>query len=390
MKMTTMMAAVLASTALVAATPKEYLDAGDYANFVLTANLSKDAKTFVTLENARPVFEASLAITNYQKAAYAAGVAYELGDKSLFTELFSERIPTTIEDSFSKIPSEWTMATLNKEKFSVKWTNPAGVEKLLELSLNELEPDLMLAFFKRMKAAGNYNIASLAFWTAVDDAKGIKGGLNKHINAEWQEFFASFTTSELHGMKYPNSYTTLLSYFRRLDYMAHDASEPNFTKAWSPEAWKRAVVTNGNIISTATDKYYNDALTITMNNSIKVSSRIRAAAILDKRVRTKEASSSIFGYVLENGTWVEKADLAFYLNDADKIIDAFKTVGTDATPEQFNKLIPIINGLDYKYRSAEVLDILKNINSKYTLKLYDDRDTWEPILSKIRAMIDAR
>ena len=53
-----------------------------------------------------------------------------------------------------------------------------------------------------------------------------------------------------------------------------------------------------------------------------------------------------------------------------------------------NKIILILNSFDPDYRPTEVLKALKVINKKYTLKLYDNHDTWEPILSKIRALID--
>ena len=53
-------------------------------------------------------------------------------------------------------------------------------------------------------------------------------------------------------------------------------------------------------------------------------------------------------------------------------------------------MIVALNKLDREYRKADVLSILNNVNSKYTLKLYDDAKTWEPVISKVRAMIEVR
>lgn len=388
MKMTTMIAAVLASTALVAATPKEMLDAGDYASFVKYTNLSKDAK-LVTLANASPIYDAALAATNYAKAGCVAAIAYSLGDKSLLADLFNSKIPATVDD-LEKLPSQWSFNLVDDPRFSVEYTNGKGETKKSPLCLNEIEPDLMLAFFKRMKAAGSFNSASGAFWESVSDVKGTKGGLNKHMTAEWQEFLASFTPAEVQSFKYFGSYTCAMGYFRRLDFMSQDPSEPNVSRYWSPETWKRLVKIIGGLTTINSSKFYYEGLEIAKDNSKSVATRIKAASILDKRAKTKEASESIYSYVVENGTFGEATSLALYLKDNDKILDVYKKIGTDATAEQINAFIPVVNALDYNYRSAEVLDILKNINAKYTLKLYDDRDTWEPILSKIRAMIDAR
>ena len=47
-----------------------------------------------------------------------------------------------------------------------------------------------------------------------------------------------------------------------------------------------------------------------------------------------------------------------------------------------------MSDVDAGYRTDDLRLALANVNKKYTIKLYDDRDTWEPILSKIRAMIE--
>ena len=82
--------------------------------------------------------------------------------------------------------------------------------------------------------------------------------------------------------------------------------------------------------------------------------------------------------------------VALEINDVDKMLDALVASTNGLTPEEITAIIEMVVALDADYRAADVVKILKNINAKYTLKLYDDRDTWEPILSKIRALIDTR
>ena len=86
-----------------------------------------------------------------------------------------------------------------------------------------------------------------------------------------------------------------------------------------------------------------------------------------------------------------KATLAVLFKDADALLDALATVKQDTfKAAEVDAIIGVLNGQPNDWRAAELKAALKNINAMYTLKLYDDRDTWEPVLSKIRAMLDAR
>ena len=116
------------------------------------------------------------------------------------------------------------------------------------------------------------------------------------------------------------------------------------------------------------------------------------ALVFSKHIDTKEKNrkmtNRMFPVISKNVKL--GLDAALYLNDNDKLIDILLVAKEELTAKQLEKVIPVINSLDVDYRAADVSKVLRNINSRYTLKLYDDRDTWEPILSKIRAMIDAR
>lgn len=86
----------------------------------------------------------------------------------------------------------------------------------------------------------------------------------------------------------------------------------------------------------------------------------------------------------------QKIQTALYTKDPATLIDVLIEIDTSASAEDINAVIPVLNSFDPDYKSAEVLKALKAINQRYTLKLYDDRDTWEPIISKIRAIIETR
>ena len=85
-----------------------------------------------------------------------------------------------------------------------------------------------------------------------------------------------------------------------------------------------------------------------------------------------------------------KLDAALFCKNSDMMIDVLIACDDSLTVKVIETAIVQLNGLDPNYRTADVLRALKAIKQRYTLKLYDDRDAWEPVLSKIRAMIDCR
>lgn len=148
-------------------------------------------------------------------------------------------------------------------------------------------------------------------------------------------------------------------------------------------------------------KYAKDGQNIFLNGSHQVSvacrkaflesefvteeAKVKVANIADKFAKDKSATEKLYPEVKDVGL---KVELAVYLNDTDKIIDALKTVNDKLDAKVIESVIAPLNAVDAGYRTADLRLALMNVNKKYTLKLYEDRDTWEPILSKIRAMID--
>ena len=113
--------------------------------------------------------------------------------------------------------------------------------------------------------------------------------------------------------------------------------------------------------------------------------RLKVAKVADKVEGDKKATLSIYPNIVDGKT---KVEVALYLDDVDKLIDALKVVGDNLDAKTVKSIIAPLNNVNAGYRTDDLRLALANVNKKYTVKLYDDRDTWEPILSKIRAMID--
>lgn len=113
--------------------------------------------------------------------------------------------------------------------------------------------------------------------------------------------------------------------------------------------------------------------------------KVKIAKIADKFAKNKSASEKLYSEIKDIKL---KVELAIYLDDVDKMIDMLKTVSDKLDAKTVESVIAPLNAVDAGYRTADLRLALMNVNKKYTIKLYEDRDTWEPILSKIRAMID--
>ena len=82
---------------------------------------------------------------------------------------------------------------------------------------------------------------------------------------------------------------------------------------------------------------------------------------------------------------------AIKLNDPDKLLLALADIKqTTFNADDITAVLKMLNGQKSDWRPDEVKKVLMDINSMYTTKLYDDRNTWEPVLSKLRAMIEIR
>ena len=112
---------------------------------------------------------------------------------------------------------------------------------------------------------------------------------------------------------------------------------------------------------------------------------MKAARCADEVEGDKKATLSVYPDIADSKIRVETA---IYLDDVDKLIDALKVASDDLDAKTVESIIAPLNGVNAGYRTDDLRLALANVNKKYTIKLYDDRDAWEPILSKIRAMMD--
>lgn len=111
------------------------------------------------------------------------------------------------------------------------------------------------------------------------------------------------------------------------------------------------------------------------------------ATVLDNAAGTKEASLSTIEFLSDSS---KKLAIAYDCNDVDKVIEILVKCDTSLKPNQIKAALGMLNALDPDYKTADVVKALKALNQRYTLKLYNDRDNWEPVLSMVRAMIECR
>ena len=381
-----------------AATFKENLAAKDYAAAAaqLNWNMCWDktaTKLITTVELANTLYEATG--TNRDGANLAAHIALSLGDKSVMQKYLDsydgEGVDTSnINHVGIVVCGQAWLDYLKTGTGWFKYTDSEGKEAFQVKSLNDVQPEMMLKFYKRMAAAGKYDIASLAFFNVCgSQANGNSRNLAPFVGADWQKFITdTFTIEVVENLTDNVAMHLAINYFARLDVMNSDASFTISSKYCTPTVLKKIAEGNTSfqMISCSVKQEEFQKLNVAGSKSPNV--RVYAAKWLDKKAGNKEASRNLFSWIVQNGTWNDVADFALYIGDKDKIINTFKNIGLTATPAQLNGFIESANALDVGYRTDEVKSILATINKKYTLKLYDDRDTWEPILSKVRALME--
>ena len=135
-------------------------------------------------------------------------------------------------------------------------------------------------------------------------------------------------------------------------------------------------------------EYAKEAYEIIAKNVTDPKEALTFSTFIDKKNKNKEMSKRLYSVISKDIHLAVKT--ALYLNDVDKMIDIMLNAGEDLTADEIASMIPMINSLTADYRATEIVTALRNINSRYTLRLYNEREAWEPVLSKIRAMIDVR
>lgn len=204
MKMTTMIAAALASSTLVAATPKEMLDNGDYYSFAKAVSYKAEIADLVTTSNAKAIYDVAMASNICAKANVVAALAYAKGDKTLlYSYLDTILSKTEYLDSKPTYGLDiWCLVYAKSTGSVLKSVNAKGKEVSERLSLTVLEPEKTLAFCKAAKAAGRFDTAAIAFWQVVTSLHSSNTGFDSHMTDEWKEFLNSFTAEDISRFEY--------------------------------------------------------------------------------------------------------------------------------------------------------------------------------------------
>lgn len=343
--------------------------ANDYYYLAKQLNSTKpQTMAAITSENINAVYNACKATNDWTAAQIVAAYGYKLRNNNLYL------------DWAENAPNDLSKRSVFSAVTACSFIGTNGV------TLLDIDPRFSLRLGTKLCERGLLDDAALLFLLRL---KMNKTGICLSDDAK-SLIESTFTPAATKSLQTPYAYSHVIDYFKMKDYIEGNSStEPNVAARWDIAQAKKMALANMSECWSFTKRieYYN----IVLQNAPSVSLRIKTANKLDKIYKNKDTSASIWNYVLANGKSNEICSFALYLEDKDKIIDAFKSnLDLNIDAKNMNSLINIILSIDYDYRKNEVLSILKNINCKYTLKLYDDRDTWEPVLSKVRALIECR
>ncbi len=390
----------------IGATLEESINAGDYAATVGKLSFSTNTLNYVkTAAQAAACYDAAVAATNYGAAQCAAHVALWYGDKATF-ERFLDLIATPEAEAalIAKHPKQRSWINIyGQHCFDAKMTGHGYIKTADSKgnviprvqSLNQLYPDMMLAWYKKLAAAGDLNqlalIANRANFYVDADGRLYNNKFATWLDADWKALLDSFTPERIATLRSANAIAEILYYAYVKDIEAGDTERTETARLMTSAVMKQYARQYEKSAQRMpfvrqTIKEYGETM---LQLCDVISEKMYFAQLLDSKYRTNAYCKQLFPTVLASKViWNNKAQFALKTGDKDIILDTFLTIGIDADAKNIANVIPVLNGLDVGYRSTDVKQILATINKKYTLKLYDDRDTWEPILSKVRAMME--
>lgn len=394
-KMMIAAASIVVGSAVFAATPKELADAGDWAGLMrcgyaaTTNNMPKD--------KVLDVADVAIAMSNSLVAA-----AFAKDGLTDYASVYNKLVPVLPRKD--AVYAAWAIAKQNKDAVKalevletvigskdmpVAW---AGGGLAWCMWNGCAEADFLRLATKALEAK-DYATASAPFWynkTTTHRAFVESAELKAWREANYDKVIPKVIAiakdkadKSVYGM-----YNSVVFFEGIKDLQANDKSTPNAMK-WFDESM------------------FNDINKPIWNNYYLVEYTF-GQKMLAAYVKNATDAEAVYGFITSK---LRESDVKSALNDAwyklgankhtalktavkigntDKVIDALLLTTDNVTPELLEAAIPLINGVDADYRTADIVRVLKNINAKYTLKLYDDRDTWEPLLSKVRAMIEAR
>lgn len=394
-KMMIAAASIAVGSAVFAATPKELADAGDWAGLMrcgyvaTTNNMPKD--------KALEVADIAIATSNSWVAT-----AFAKDGLADYDAIYKKLVPVLPRKDV--VYAAWEIAWRNKDiakalevletvigskDMPVAWAS-GGLVWCMWNGCSESE---FLRLATKALEAKDYAMAAAPFrynktttrWTLVESAE-----LKAWREANYDKVVPAAITiakekadKSVYGM-----YDSVIFFEGIKDLQAADKSTPNAMK-WFDESM------------------FNDINKPIWNN-MYLTEYMFGQKMLSAYVKNATDAEAVYSFITSK---LLAADVKAALNDAwyklgadkqtalktavkigntDKVIDALLLTTDNVTPELLEAAISMINGVDADYRTADIVRVLKNINAKYTLKLYDDRDTWEPLLSKVRAMIEAR
>lgn len=389
--MTTLVGAVLAAGIAVAETPQEIEAMVNYDSFTNAVNA----------ENAKAVYDIAIANSNAVKVSWLSDLG--LADKAKAYEDFMAKNAAfaawsiicrgTKELVTPERKFQIAEAIVNDTDFKATKENAYFCKNLLVYSYNK---ELLCwkadatRFFKVCDKA----LDKKDYYTALAGLEAYSPGYNwakiqsdeakAWCEANIDEIINRLATAKFGGRGYARA-----CFIQSIpDLAAKDYESAFGMKNFKPELYKDDVVPSyvgsfavlykfGREMLAAYAANTTDSAKLMNNYVNKLPANKRAEAV--KKVADKL-----------------KKDPAVYLaagivaNNVDMIIDALLASTDKLTAADVKAIIAPINAVDADYRKEDIAKVLRNINSKYTIKLYDDRDAWEPILSKIRAMLEVR
>ena len=354
--------------------------------------MSRTPTNEITTANAEAVLDASIAVTNFAPIAYCRSKKLVSYEKIIEKLAGKHEFATTIANTAYISSNDVLRASALNTLVDMSKTDPTAynVASSLAYCLNLIDGT---NYTRRAQIAESfYNAGLVRQGTSIAFAhlpcKYNDKKLGEHAEFLRQHFDMSFNDcivnntneDDIKHLKFGILYTYLWQTSKNFDRMLDgvDYAVKHYKQPKGHYCW---------LVKLALNHPFCNACRKAYLSASNPESSLFDVALADRRaLNTTTALETLYKNAKLCKT---KVNCAIALHDVDKLIDTIKTADSSIDIKTMNKVIIKFNAVNAGYRTEDLKLALKNINKKYTLKLYDNHDTWEPVLSKVRAMIDA-
>ena len=350
------------------------------SNFVFA--ISANDFSTITSENANEYYEYSYTNNNESILKYLSDNKLISNDKILKAAIHNEYTSFLLNHTFLTN----TFANLTSDEYNdiVKFVSydPCHMKSVyIFLENPRFNPNVLIPGLKSLCASNEYGAVSYAFYLV----KGETDDLYLRCPKRFKRFLDSILIITLEKGYKTLKYDTNM-YYGYNNVVIYALRNYKYKKSIS----KEKIISKLDIDFYKTQPLpyrvydYKEVVEYCNNIYLTYNDNPYVAFFMDDYYETSHLEKL---YVRLNGEI--KVKCAVYIKDLDKLIDSLNIIiPTNFSAKRINTICDILSEAADNYRTTEIVEIVSKLNKIYSPNLEKDSEKWEPVIAKIRSLIE--